>query len=367
MELQVTKRFVLPMVLVLAGCGDISDGALANAVQRQDLEFAMALPSAQDVAVDTPDDGSATQGLEADVHGLTRAICQGKPQQGEDIFCNGHLQAVAVNTLTRGVLALVDFVRSLPPTARERDARTWGPYPDTAHPGRSWQAHVRREPASGCVDRVLVDDGVEGGASQPDGAYVYRWNIEVTPPGGATVRVLSGCYRPGRDGTASGVGRLTWEAKLSRDGLQDEGAKDLNRLTIDYDLLSPQRRILATFVGVQPDGSDGAEIRFGSRRGDDGGGWGYSLRVDFNQDQIPDQLDVRARWLRHRAGRADARLTLGNPPHLEFFVRECWNEQQDRTYFELPWFGSCPEGTVRDGGQCIAGEPSCSGLADLFH
>jgi hypothetical protein len=362
------KKYLPLCLLGLAACGDISDQSPMDELRRQDAEFSMALPSAQDVAMDGPDDGSTTQGLQAEVNGLTRQICVG--MQATDIFCNGHVQAAQLNAITRGLLAIVDGVRSLTPTSRSADGRSWGPYPDRdpAHAGRTWEAHVRRAAADTCVDQVAVDDGA-GAGRRADGRYVYRWSIDVRVDGGDALHVLTGCFRPGRGGTASGVGRMVWNGRISRERLHDAGAETMNRLAIDYDLLSDERRILATFVGAQPDGSDGQELRFGSRRADDGsGGWGYLLRLDVDRVGAVDELAVRARWRADRAGRADAQVTLGDS-RVQFFVRQCWGGDIAQSYLEIPEFGGrCPDGTATNGaGLCTDGNlPSACVLEPLL-
>lgn len=364
-----TRSISLLLVLALAACGDISDLGPEEQVRLLDAQFAMALPSPQDVAVDTPDDDEATQGLQAQVNGLTRQICTGPQMNATDIFCNGHVQAAQLNALTRGLLAIVDFVRGLAPSERTLDSRSWGPYADDRNPGRTWEAHVLRSPSGSCVDRVQVDDGYAGQGRRADGRFVYRWSIDVRIDGGEPLRVLSGCYRPGRGGTASGVGRLVWNGKVARERLGDPGAKDMNQLTIDYDLISDQRRILATFIGAQADGNDGLEVRFGSRRAYDGsGGWGYLLRLDVDGRGNLDQLAVRAQWRSDRAGRADAEVTLGDRPFFQFQVRQCWDARIEQSYLELPDFaGRCPEGTAPDGaGLCLDGAASACVMGALL-
>lgn len=109
----------------LPGCGDYS---------TEDLRFLAALPTRDELVVAVPAQ-AATGGVAA------AAACAGPTAEtwGWAKPTSDDLNAM-VDLLT----GLVDVVRRVPPTSREADARTWGPFDDDHHPGKEIQVRLVR-------------------------------------------------------------------------------------------------------------------------------------------------------------------------------------------------------------------------------
>jgi len=97
---------------LLAACGNYS---------TDDIAFVEALPVREALRVALP--GSAAQAACGGPLGDARSVSEAR-QIG-----------IGMNAGLDWVLGIVDTLRQVEPTRRERDRRTWGPFPDRQHPG----------------------------------------------------------------------------------------------------------------------------------------------------------------------------------------------------------------------------------------
>jgi hypothetical protein len=114
-------RSALSALLLLCACGNLSN---------QDVAYLEAIPQRGSVKLSIPpgDSGQPACALgTADVWNFAKTTGAG------------------INSLLDGILVLVEAIRTLPPTTRTSDSRTWGPWPDDKHPGVEFKVDIFRE------------------------------------------------------------------------------------------------------------------------------------------------------------------------------------------------------------------------------
>ncbi len=108
-------------VVLLCACGNLSN---------EDVAFMEAIPQRQQLHVAVPQ-GSAAQTL------CTIGTA--------DVYASAKTTGAQLNAGVDAILALVDSIRSVTPTTRDQDSRTWGPFPDQSHPGVTIEVTMLRE------------------------------------------------------------------------------------------------------------------------------------------------------------------------------------------------------------------------------
>ncbi|HEY2031509.1 MAG TPA: hypothetical protein VGH20_20095 [Myxococcales bacterium] len=160
------RSSALFLFVALCACGNLSN---------EDVAFLEAIPQKEALQVQVPN--SALTAQPSCALGPA-AFFQSAKQTGDDI-----------NQGVSGLLELVDTIRAQPPTARDTDSRTWGPFPDQSHPGFQTQVQMVRQ-----VDATGTP---------------WRWDYSISeaPPGGAFLAVVEGTFFGAQ--AKSGTGRIT--------------------------------------------------------------------------------------------------------------------------------------------------------------
>ena len=114
-------RSAFSALLVLAACGNLSN---------EDVAFIEAIPQRQLLHVQVPQGDTAQP-----------ACAIGSA----DVWTSAKTTGDAINAGVDGILSLVDAIRAVPPTARDTDSRTWGPFPDQNNPGVEVKVTMERE------------------------------------------------------------------------------------------------------------------------------------------------------------------------------------------------------------------------------
>ncbi|MBI5067426.1 MAG: hypothetical protein HZB56_04240 [Deltaproteobacteria bacterium] len=268
---------------LLAGCGNYS---------TEDLEFAEALPTRETLQVRLP--GPVSQGAAAQA-----AVACGS--LGE---ATGWLQAraigVGVNAGLDWILRVVDYLRTVEPTRRERNARTWGPFPDEKHPG--FQSRIR-------LTRTFQGE-------EP----TYHFFFESLPPGGGRWRALItgdfvGAY------AARGRGNVTLHFTVIRElGLNDSASDPTADVPIDYDRTGEPRTVSLTI----PAGAGGfglIDFPYTWSSYADGRG-----QFDFaRQDAAGNRFVWQARFTADGAGRGDITIYPASNPSASYPLSACWD------------------------------------------
>lgn len=292
-------RAAAAALALLAGCGNYS---------TEDLRFLAALPTRADLRVAPPTDGTA---------GAATVCTNGSA----DVWLQAKPTSDGLNAGVDSVLALVDVVRRVTPTAREENARRWGPFPADRHPGREIQIVMIRSFPYGSEDRPV---------------HAYRFEARVGSAGPFDP-VIVGSF----DGASARRGR--GEVSLDFQRMWDLGINDPTtphgRMDIVYDRLGDPVTIDLGFTGagftVEQFGYGFAGYRDGSGRFD------YRIRDTTTNDV----LTVTTGFDADGAGRASVAFLAGSGAAGSF--SQCWNAAACLTF-------------VRDPVNFTCGSPPCS-------
>jgi hypothetical protein len=126
-------RTLWPVLLcALAACG----GNFSN----EDLEYLNALPTRDALASKLPgSSGSSTGG------GLTQRQDRLSVGDTSQLYLDTQRASTDFNNGLDNLLSLLENIRTVPPTTREQGRRTWGPYPDSGHPGNVLRFVMERD------------------------------------------------------------------------------------------------------------------------------------------------------------------------------------------------------------------------------
>lgn len=267
----------LPLLLLL-GCGDIS-----NAFLLEDAEFLDALPSearhtvslrpAASVDEAEPDDWKA--------HAPSLLVVTDEVSEG-------------VNGSLLDVLTTIDHVRTVLPSARTEEGRSWGPY--------AW------------VGDVQVELGI-----QRTGQGRFDWGVDAVTPE-TRLKYLTGTHYAGPS-VAAGDGAFTWTFDEVAPLL---GAPTRGTITVDYD-----NRVGIDLL-VDLDGLTGGvepplTALYAYRLIDGEGDFQYETSVDLEGDGLAEEYSIRTRWIEGVGGRSDAIVTGGALGPLVERWSQCWD------------------------------------------
>jgi hypothetical protein len=150
--------------MLLCACGNLSN---------EDVAFLVAIPQKGSLHVQVPQAGA---GQTACLYGTADVWLSAK-KTGDDI-----------NAGIDNILAMVDFIRSVPPNARDTDSRTWGPWADKDHPGVEFRIGMTR---------LLDAKGVP---------WSWEYAFEARRKPGAFLAILSGVFYGAE--ARNGIGKL---------------------------------------------------------------------------------------------------------------------------------------------------------------
>ncbi|MBI3181207.1 MAG: hypothetical protein HYZ28_03590 [Myxococcales bacterium] len=314
------RRLLLTPLLAALGCGG---GSWSN----KELEFVNALPAKQDLQAKLPSD-TARSGLAAAGSGIgTRKDALGIGERSK-LYEDTRSGSDGFNQGLDAILALVEGVRSLPPTHREGDSRRlWGPFPNKEHPG---------------FEARLVMDRVD------KTSFAYRVEFR-KQAGGEWFDVLTGNFLAS-SGIRKGVGALNLSGTKARaGGLSDEGLQGLDFLDVTYNTES------TLYVALKVRAVTGDTLDYEYRELPDGGG-----RMRFLLDRnvtgsafTLERLSVASAWRAGGEGRGEVQVRAGDG--VGAFHHECWDDA-----FATTWF------RTYDGATAGAESTGCKALADLL-
>lgn len=158
-------RSACSALLLLCACGNLSN---------EDVAFLEAIPQKETLHVQVPAAGAA------------QPACAIGPA---DVWINAKTTGDSINAGVDGILSLVDAIRAMPPSVREPDQRTWGPFPDRQHPGVEIEVTMFRD-----LDANRVP---------------WRWiyTISARRPPGDFLPILEGEFFGAQ--AKNGIGRIT--------------------------------------------------------------------------------------------------------------------------------------------------------------
>lgn len=303
-------------LVVLAGCGNYS---------TEDLRFLAALPTREDLRVAPP----ATAGA-ASVAGLDAAVAGSCALGTADVWLWARPTSDGLNAGVDFVLSLVDVVRKITPTAREENARRWGPFAAEKHPGREIQV-------------VMVRSYPYGDAARP--VHAYRFEARVVGVTGFDP-VIVGSF----EGASARRGR--GEVSLDFQKMWDLGINDPTtphgRMDIVYDRASDPVTI---DLGLTQQGFGVEQFSYGFAGYRDGRGrFDYRIRNTSTNDV----LTVTTGFDAAGAGRARVSFVAGSGATGAYDT--CWDPGACLSWLDDPAGFVCGPGACTRGAlaACVA-------------
>ena len=289
------SRTAAIVLLGLAGCD-------AGNYSNEDIDFQLAVPERQDIAVRLP-----AQALEsndsAEHYRSTRATVR------------------SLDGIADAFLSLIDHVRAYPPSERQIGRRVWGPFPLQENP--LWLARL-------VIERVDTAQPLRFTYS-----VEFRARNDQNAPWAA---LITGEFTPGPD-ARHGTGALHFTSTaaraagypLTKAGDPTGGLNPVDSLDLEYKTDAFPLRIKVTLVGFP-----GKEtLVFEHTEEQDGAG---SMTFKFpTQGNIVSLLEIRSRWLGSGAGRADVQVLSGIPLVMGAKGTDCWGIDTRPTYVHRDW------------------------------
>lgn len=349
----VMRRTALPLLLLplvaasLAGCNYDPETRLFRQVAPKPDDVVLSPPGAS-----TDGRGGATSG-----NALTQAL---EVCEDDSLRCHAQNIATALNTVTVGLLTLVDNVVQLPPTTREPGRRVWGPHFAVEH-GATFRFEMTRG------DDGLYAWCVHAGAGDLTGADgMDEIDCASDDAGNGMLRALSGFLAPGAvegEAARSGNGEMVLEGRALRE--VDAEAEQVGAVTFLYDNTSG--RDVTILFDEAPDGGGGrlfgTAVTYDYTSEPDGSGAFYfAARANvvggggtFGFDPELEDLVIRSRWRADGAGRADGTISGGDLAADESYdAIQCWDTNLTTTYLENTYEGTTTGVMESD---CVFQEP----------
>jgi len=215
--------------------------------------------------------------------------------------------AVSVNCGVSGQLAAIDYLRTLPPTDRTTNGRTWGPYELDKN---QWlEAEIVRTGST-------YDWAVMGSTSE-DGPWV-DW--------------FTGQHLAGET-VARGLGEMAIDyGAIAR--INGEDWQGVTSATYD---LRQDRELFVNFDDVQMDDME-RSITADYWFAEDGDARDFEFRsaADWlGDDGLDEEGEIRTRWIPGEGGRSDAWVSGGTLDDLgveSIQVTQCWNSRGKLVY-----------------------------------
>ncbi len=251
-----------------------------------------ALPTAEQVRVNLPDQGGAQQaalGELSEYYALTRGITR------------------EFNAGAGFVLLLVHTIVQYPATTVNGNTYTWGPGSDPLDPADY---------------QLIVVDNLDG---------TYDWHLDgrskQTPEAGF-LTIVSGHAVEGAD-PHRGSGDFTYDLDAAREVNPIDNADDQGRVTVVYDLENrdgTSASLEMHIEGVDEQGADFVADYHYAEMADRSGDFQFSLPTDVNEDgSAKEDVILRSRWLADGSGRGDARITGGDLGADVVEASQCWD------------------------------------------
>lgn len=295
---------VLVMVSACGGNWSNSDLAFANALPRRD-DLKSRLPAS-----------STTQPLEG-VSTRRDGLMVGDPSNA---WAQTRKAATDYNGVLDSLLGLVDQVRTIAPTSRTSNSRTWGPFDDANNTGRQVQLVMTR-----------IDDSN------------FEWRID-SIGGGATINILSGNFKA-TDTARRGQGAIVVHVKDFRDVVKvDDNFKQLDEITMGYvtDTFPKRVEMLFSFKPGSTSGLSG--LGYTSRVQQDGSG---AMRFVYTgPGPEVQELEINSAWKTTGEGKGVGIVRKGT--YTGATVTECWGTSFTVVHYAEGWPGGVTNGNAND-------------------
>lgn len=296
----------LAVLFAASACGTWSN---------RDLEFANALPTASVLKSKIPVASSTTSPLTG-VAMHHDGLNVGDPSGA---YADAKSASTSFNGILDFLLSTVDAVRTVPPTSRGTDSRTWGPFSDSNNPNARFQVVITAQPATA----------------------TFGWALQVSIGSADFFDIVTGTYAATTGSVKKGQGSMVVHVKAFRDVLKvDATFKDLDEIDIHYANDMAPTTVTMAFL-----------FKVGASSGLSSIGYEYLENADFSgtmhfqlrsTDANITLRDARAGWLATGVGRAVNHVIEGN--YAGATVNECWDQAFAVTYYAESWAGGVTNG-----------------------
>jgi hypothetical protein len=307
------------LLCLLAACG----GNFSN----EDLEYLNALPVREDLVSKLPDSNSRSGG------GLAQRRDRLTVGEASALYADTQKASREFNSGLDGLLSLLESIRTVAPTTREPDRRTWGPFPDREQPGND-------------VRFVMERSG---------DFFDYRLQFKPASAGDdAWWSFLEGSFRADA-GIRKGEGELhLFIDDAVAKGLNVGELRGLTQLDVGYQTREPPTQVEMIFSALSTTASP--EVRYNYRELP--GGFGEMRFLVTDTDAVPggalEDVQITSRWTPDKGGEGSFTILRGDLQGASY--RECWNAQGLVVYAKRSWelFGigkasDCPDLTAFGG------------------
>jgi hypothetical protein len=313
--------FILSCALIAACGGTWSDA---------DIEFIRPVPTSQDLTLTPPSNNTSSSsnplsGTGSQQQGL------GSADGGQSATYTSTVSGIdGIDNIIEGIGALLDAVRSVPPSSRpSSDERIWGPWDDNQHPGYQGRITMTR------TDTTPV-------------AYTYA--ADELPPGGSWTRIVDGQFFGDR--ATNGKGTIDLHDSAMR-SIGIASPTDMNaEVDLTYNLTNGQACVSLSIQAVS-----GATAASTYQVEPNGAG---EIVTTIDNVPVPNtspqqfaSMTVNAHWLRDKSGSAFDTLTGGGLGAAMLDYSECWDTNFNQV------FVSAME-TCNGAADCCSGASTCS-------
>jgi hypothetical protein len=302
------RALFLSLALAASACGG---GNWSN----RDLEYLNALPSRDTLKSKLPTNENK-QGLAV-----------GDPSK---TYLDTKKASTDFNNILELILTVIETVRSLPPTTRGDDSRTWGPWPDQQNPGWSSQVTITKK---------------------SDELFEFEFRHLNTSSGKEFVST-TGQFKPTAN-LRRGQGVITINAGALTANLPSAAAfKGVQEVSIGYMTETFPTRVEMSFsidAGTAMPGLSGIGYTY-REQADKSGRMRFEYRTTATEIR---RATVDARWLPSGSGRATTRIEEGQ--FAGATQEECWDAAFKIVYLDQSWTGGLKLGLI---GAC----PNVEGL-----
>jgi hypothetical protein len=305
------RTILLVSVSLLSACG----GSWSN----RDLEFAAALPSRAELSSKLPASASSGQPL-------TRSdgLNAGEPSQA---YADTQKAAKDFNGLLDFFLGLLDTVRTVPPTSRSGESRTWGPFNAKDVPGSQFQVII-----------ALV-------STTPNDTY--GWKVQTRKLGTAEwTDLVRGTFQASAETVRKGQGQIEIPVKEIRAQIPvtDPNLASLDSIVIGYVTNADPTlsSMVFTFTPGNPEQLSAAGYQ--ARQSSNGSGaMGFSVKTT---NPLTLRFDVVSKWRTDGAGISVATVSEGT--YRGATRVECWDTAFKVTFYKENWPGGQESGRFED-------------------
>ncbi len=297
----------LAVVVAASACGTWSN---------RDLEFANALPTASDLKSKLPVSSGTTSPLTGGIMRHHDGLNVGDPS---DAYADAKSASTSFNGIIDFLLGTVDSVRSVPPTSRTTDSRTWGPFTDSNDPNARFQVVITAQEATA----------------------TFAWSLQVSVGSGAFFDVVTGSFAATTGSVKKGQGSMVVHVKDFRDVLKvDDTFKQLDQIDVRYANDMSPTTVNMTFTFKAGASSGLSSIGYDYLENADHSGTMHFQLTSTDPDITV--RDVRGGWLASGVGRAVNHVLQGT--YAGAMITECWDQAFAVTYYSESWAGGVTNG-----------------------